>query len=45
MKILSPKNALLDHVDDLEAAIERKRAAFAAKADKRKQKLRAAQMK
>jgi hypothetical protein len=44
-RILSPQNALLDRLDDLEAAIERKRAAFAAKADKKKAKLRASQMK
>jgi hypothetical protein len=37
---LSPENAKLDRVDDLEAAIERKRAMFAAKAEKKKKKLR-----
>lgn len=45
MKVLSPEGALLDHVDDLEAAIERKRAMFAAKAQRKKEKLKASQMK
>lgn len=39
-RILSPENTMLDGIDDLEAAIERKRALFAAKAEKKKRKLR-----
>jgi hypothetical protein len=40
LKILSPENALLDEVDDLQKAIDRKRALFAAKSEKKKKKLR-----
>lgn len=39
-KVLSPENSLRDNIDDLEEAIERKRALFAAKAEKKKRKLR-----
>lgn len=39
-RVLSPENALRDKIDDLEEAIERKRAMFAAKAEKKKRKLR-----
>ena len=39
-KIYSPENTMRDNIDDLEEAIERKRAFFAAKAEKRKRKLR-----
>ena len=42
---MSPENAHMDQVDDLEAAIARKRAVYDAKAAKKKAKLRAAQMK
>jgi len=39
-KILSPENAARDFIDDLEEAIQRKRALYEKKADRKKQKLR-----